>query len=91
MEIKEYKTRGCCGKQSIFYKIDQTVNQDLANKFIDLGLKQADHLAKAGIMYCHNNEYIISGMFGSNKLQLKCKISDCTDLLLKVEDLFKGI
>lgn len=91
MEFKHFQTKGCCGKQSYFYKIDKSIDKELSNKFIDLGLKSADHLEAAGIMYVYNSEYIMTGPFGSNKLQFKCKLKDCSELRLKVENILKNI
>jgi len=50
---------------------------------VNLGFKEALHFTKAGILYVDNNELIVTGPIGSDRLQVKCKISDCTQ---KVND-----
>jgi len=79
MEIKQYKAKGCCGSSSLFFKISEPISQIIVDKFIDLGMIQEEHYSKAGIMYVHNSSFIITGPFGSNKVQFKCKQSPCAE------------
>lgn len=89
MKIKEYKGSACCGGkgETIFYKIEKAVDQNFANYFINLGLQQADHLKKAGVIYVYNGEYTLSAPIGSTKLQYKCKLKECIEIKNKVENI----
>lgn len=87
MKFEKFKIQACCGKKAIIYKLDRSITQELINKFASLGYKEHLNFTKAGIMYADNLEFILTGPIGSDKLQVKCKKSDCDQKLNNFEAL----
>lgn len=81
MNIEKTETKGCCGKTSLFFKLSKPITQDIANAIIKLGFIQQDHFTKAGICSLINNQISITGPFHSKKLQLKCRVKDCSNII----------
>lgn len=87
MKIERFTLQACCGGKSITFKIGQPITETLLNKLVALGYKESTHFTKAGILYADNKDFIIRGPFGSDKLQVKCKKSDCDQKLNDFESL----
>lgn len=83
MKAERFTIQACCGKTSIIFKIDQPLDKNHLNKLIEFGFKEAEHFTKAGILYADNLDLIVTGPFGSDRLQVKCKIANCNQ---KVND-----
>lgn len=49
------------------------------------------HMTNAGILYVENDDYILSGPIGSDKLQLKCKRGICEEHSKTVEQVLNVI
>lgn len=78
MEIKRFTTPSCCGKTALIFKLGQMIDKSLCDALIPLNFTIRDDFYKAGILYMTSDDLIITGPFGSNKLQVKCKKSDCS-------------
>lgn len=77
MNIERFTIQACCGKTSLIFKTDQPITQNLLTFLVNAGFVEAAHFTKAGILYVDNPDLIITGPFGSDKLQVKCKVKDC--------------
>lgn len=77
MNIEKYTTQSCCGKKSTIYQLDKPITIDFLNSLKKLGFKELTHFTEAGILYLDNSEFILTGPIGSNRLQIKCKKSNC--------------
>jgi len=83
MQVERYTISACCGRTSLIFKTNRPIMLTDIQALVNLGFKEALHFTKAGILYVDNNELIVTGPIGSDRLQVKCKISDCTQ---KVND-----
>lgn len=81
MKVERFTIQACCGKTSLIFKTDQPISKDHLNRLINLGFKEATHFTQAGILYADNLDLIVTGPFGSDRLQVKCKITDCSQKL----------
>ena len=81
MKAERFTIQACCGKTSLIFKVDQPLTKNHLSKLIDLGFKEAAHFTQAGILYADNSDLIVTGPFGSDRLQVKCKITDCSQKL----------
>jgi len=79
--IEKYETKGCCSKTSLFFKLSKSITQEIANTFVQSGFIQQEHFKKAGICYLTNNDVIISAPFNANKIQVKCKSGNCSNII----------
>lgn len=78
MKAERFDIKACCGKTSIIFKVDQPLSKNHLEKLISLGFKEAAHFTQAGILYADNSDLIVTGPFGSDRLQVKCKKADCS-------------
>ncbi len=79
MKVEKFTVQACCGKTSVIFKIDQPVGLNHVNQLVNLGFIERKHFTEAGIIYIDNSDFIITAPLGSNKLQVKCKHSKCSD------------
>ncbi len=77
MNIERFTIQACCGKTSLIFKTDQPITQSLLTFLVNAGFVETAQFTKAGILYVDNPDLIITGPFGSDKLQVKCKVKDC--------------
>lgn len=87
MKITRFVVSACCGTSQIIFKFDQPIDQSLLQYLKSSGFTEAAHFTAAGVLYADNLDLIITGPFGSNKLQAKCKKADCTKSLNDFEAL----
>lgn len=92
MKIIRHTIQACCGRTSMIFKTDQPISKKTLESLVLIGFKESPQFTKAGILYVDNLDLIITGPFGSDRLQVKCKNSDCAkkindfeELLLKLE------
>ena len=88
MKAERFTIQACCGRTSVIFKTDTTITHNTLKSLISLGFQEAEHFTKAGILYAHNAEFIITGPIGSNRLQVKCKKPDCSQRVNEFEALF---
>lgn len=87
MKFEKHIIKKCCGKKSTLFKIDRPLTKEIMNYFISLGYKESPSLLKSGVLYIHNLDFIITGPIGSDRLEVKCKVQDCTEKLKELEDI----
>jgi hypothetical protein len=91
MLIEKFAVKGCCGKTSFLFKIDYTISDSLLNILKNSGYMESPVLTKSGILYVDNSEVILTGAFGSNTLQVKCKKINCEEIVSKLEIFLQNI
>jgi len=87
MKIVKHTINTCCGTTSIIYKISKIIDANLLKSLVNLGFREATHFTSAGILYVDNSLFVITGPFGSDRLQVKCRKNDCTQKLDELEKL----
>lgn len=85
MKIEKFTIQSCCGKTSIIFKTDQALTKLHLAALVKAGFKEHQHFTQAGILYADNLDFIVTGPLGSNRLQVKCKASDCIQKLNDLE------
>lgn len=93
MKAERFNVQACCGKTSIIYKIDEPLAHKHMESLIKSGFVEAKHFTKAGILYVDNLDFIVTGPFGSDRLQVKCKVKSaiCNEKLKDFEELLAQI
>ncbi len=81
MKTKLFEVKGCCGRSSTLIKLDQSVSEGMLEEFTRLGYKQSPIFLKSGILYVEGDDLTLTGSFGSNNLQAKCKVPNCKEVL----------
>lgn len=89
MKVERFTVKACCGKTSLIFKTDQPLTPAHLSALVKLGFAEAPHFTKAGILYADNSDLIVTGPFGSDKLQVQCKLKDCTQKLNDFEALLQ--
>jgi len=80
-----------CGGKSLLLILGISISKDFLSLFQNNGFRELKHFTNAGILYVENDELIVHGPFGSNKLQVKCKKSECQEILNKLEELLQQL
>jgi hypothetical protein len=91
MKIERFTIQSCCGKTSLILKIDRPIDMKLLSFLVANGFSELNHFTKAGILYADSSELIVTGPIGSDRLQIKCKKVDCTQLLNNFEALLQQL
>lgn len=91
MKVEKFTVNACCGKTSVIFKTDEPLAKKHLESLIRLGFIEHAHFTKAGILYADNKDLIVTGPFGSDKLQLKCKNAACNQKVNEFEELLAQI
>lgn len=94
MKTERFAFKSCCGTTSVAIKISSPLSKDFLPFLVDNGFTEAKHFTAAGILYIENTTMVVTGSFGSDTLQIKCKKGDkCEEnvnnfeqLLTKMDD-----
>ena len=81
MKVEKFTVQACCGKTTTIFKTDQAITKEFLTKLISVGFNEATHFTQAGILYADNMDFIVTGPFGSDRLQVKCKKANCDQKL----------
>lgn len=91
MLVQRFTVNACCGKTSTVFKTDQPITKTHLEKLVSFGFIEQAHFTKAGILYADNLEFIVTGPFGTDRLQVKCKIASCDQKLNDLEGLLNQL
>lgn len=75
MKIEKFAVQSCCGTASVAFKLDTPISKAFLPLLVDKGYTAPSHFTKAGILYVENEGLIATGAFGSDILQIKCRIA----------------
>lgn len=81
MKAERFVIQGCCGKTSLIFKVDQPLTKEHLVSLVKAGFREAEHFTRAGILYVDNLDLIVTGPFGTDRLQVKCKVAECHEKL----------
>lgn len=87
MKVERFLIQACCNKTQIVFKLDRTVDQALLDVLKSNGFTESLPFTKAGMIYADNLDLIVTGPFGGDKLNAKCKRQDCDQFLNDLEAL----
>ncbi len=87
MKVERFLIQACCNKKQIVFRIDRPVDKALLEVLKSNGFKEAEHFTKAGMLYADSPELIVTGPFGNDRLNVKCKKPDCDQILNDFEAL----
>lgn len=85
MKVERYSIQACCGKKALVFKTDKPLTKDIIVFLVNSGFKEATNFTKAGILYVENTDFIITGPLGTDRLQVKCRSSDCEQKINNLE------
>lgn len=91
MKIERFAVQACCGKTAISLKLSVPVSKDFIPLLVGKGYTEAVHFTKAGMLYIENANLIATGIFGSDSLQIKCKINNCAEFINAFEELLTNM
>lgn len=88
MKVERIIIQACCNKKQIVFKLDKPLNESIINVLTSNGFTANPNFTKAGMLYADNLDLIVSGPFGNNKINVKCKKEgDCEQILNDFEAL----
>lgn len=80
-----------CKKPQVLLEVNLSFNYEHLQLFIDNGFTISKSYIDAGILYIENTNLAAVGPFGSNRLQIKCKNSNCDTSLADLERILTNI
>jgi hypothetical protein len=83
MKVERFTVQACCGRKSLIFKTNRSITKSDIEGLVGLGFVESPNFTKAGILYVDNPDLIVTGPIGSDRLQVKCKMLDCSE---KVND-----
>lgn len=88
MKIERFGVKTCCGgKPSLVLKLSSSVSKDFIPLFVGSGYTEAKRFTEGGMLYVESVNLIATGVFGSDNLQIKCKVKDCDKFISAFEEL----
>ena len=88
MKVEKFVVQACCNRKQIVFKLDRPIDQTLLEALKNNGFTEAAHFTKAGMLYADSPELIVTGPFGNNRLNAKCKKeAECDQILNDFEAL----
>jgi len=91
MKVERIPIPACCGKKVVVFKTDKILSQIHLDLLSKAGFVIESHFAKAGILYVQNNELIVTGPLGSNRLQISCRKDNCKQAVDMLELVLKSM
>ena len=85
--IKVHKARSCCGREAWIFETENPVITRHLEAFKKAGYAAPSHMFKAGMFFVEKAGMIASCPLGSNKVQVKCTLRDCS----KINEEFKNL
>lgn len=86
MKLERFTVQACCGGTAIMFKTSEPITKEVLTALVGCGFRESVHFTKAGILYADNLDFIVSGPFGSTKLQVKCRKKDKQECEKKLSD-----
>jgi hypothetical protein len=86
MKVERFTVNACCGRTNIIFKLDRPIGANLLDFLVSKGFIENAQFTKAGMIYVDNSDFILTGALGGDKLQAKCKLKDCTQKLVELEE-----
>lgn len=80
---------GCCSKKEIFLQLDFSLDIAYLAHFIALGYIGKQSYSNMGVSYLEGKDFTVIGPFGSTRLRVKCKNSNCLNSLEEFEAAIK--
>jgi hypothetical protein len=77
MKVDRLTVKQCCKRSALSFKIGGSVSRDFLTYLVGKDFVESNHFTKSGILYVENNAIVVTGTFGQNILNIKCKIDDC--------------
>lgn len=89
MKIERFAVQQCCGTNAVALKLGSVISKNFLPLLVDKGYTAPSHYTAAGIFYVENEGIIASGAFGSNILNIKCRINkdNCQKYINSFEEL----
>lgn len=87
MKVERFVVQACCDRKQIVFKLDRPVTQALLDVLKSNGFIDLPHFTQAGMLYADNPDLIVSGPFGADRINVKCKKKDCEQILNDFEAL----
>lgn len=88
MKVERFLIQACCNKKQIVFKLDRPLDKALLDVLkSSAGFTEHENFTKAGMLYADNPDLIISGPFGGDRINVRCKKTDCDQILKDFEAL----
>jgi hypothetical protein len=79
----------CNKKKQLLFELSISLEEKYTQYFIDNGYSNNKLYIKNGLLYIEDIYLVAIGPFGSNRLQIKCKIDNCDIGIDKLESILK--
>lgn len=77
MELHKSKVEICCGKSNLIYQINDCVDESWIPFLEQNNFTILKPYLAAGILYAENKDVTVTATLGSNRINVKCRSSQC--------------
>lgn len=81
----------CCGKTQIILQLDFPLEKKHLQLFLNSNFIEVKNYINSGIMFVEDTNLTASGPIGSNRLQIRCKTTDCEKSSIIIENIINNI
>lgn len=87
MKVERLVVQSCCNRKAIMFKLDRPIDMKLLEYLVSKGYTEDTKFTKAGLLYVNNPDLIVTGAFGSDKLQTRCNLKEleCPPVIDRLE------
>jgi hypothetical protein len=89
--MRRHLVKSCCGSSGYVLELDEPITRDFIDYFKKEGYNISDTYTKVGVFYLERMGLTASGPFGSIKIQVRCGVANCNQLLDHLENTFEII
>lgn len=80
MPLTKKKLESCCGSEAYTYILKTPILKKHVKLFEDEGFRILSHFFKSGMLQATKKGLIVTAMFGSSNLNVRCSGKNCTAL-----------
>jgi len=89
MKRSPKKGCGCGGGGGYILELDMPISKSALSVFKQAGYKTSEVYTRVGVFFVEKNGITANGPFGGIKIQVRCKVANCAQLLNHLENTFK--
>lgn len=81
----------CGKKEQLLLELSSPLTEDHLQAFVNSSFNENKIYKRTGLFYVEDIHLIAIGPFGSNRLQIKCKTTNCGPSIANLESIIGGI
>jgi hypothetical protein len=80
-----------CNKGQLLLELNVPLNKSYLQLFIDSGFTENKSYTNLGLFYVESINFTAIAPFGSNRINIKCKVANCNNNITELEEILAKI